>query len=111
MILLLRYWKIGVAILLAALVAWHFWSDARVRQELQDAKMQIEIQKSAHAALQSEFEKATQDLQELMKARTAADEARAKVQADLAATQKRLKAAQVPKQCDAAVDWLIQERK
>lgn len=110
MTLLLRYWKVAGLILVALAVAWHWLADLRVEKQLEEARVELAAEKAKVLGLEAELVKVTVAVREMEVAKAEADQARLKVQADLVKTQQRLRAAQVPKECPAAVDWLIEER-
>ena len=111
MTLLLRYWKVAGLILVALAVLWHWTSDVRREKEIDGLRMTLAQEQVKYRDLEAQFLQVTKAAADLTLARKQSDEARSRIQADLLLTQRRLRAVQVPKECPAAVDWLINERK
>lgn len=56
------------------------------------------------------FVQATKDRDAYLKAGQEAEQARAKVQSDLAVTLKKLRQQKPPTECKAAIDWAVQNK-
>ena len=97
---------IGAAIVLGAL-GLHLWSDNRVKKSLADVQTELIRVTEERRVLETELIALTKSKETLDIQLKIADEARAKIRADLDATLKKLRVKKPPTECKAAIEWSI----
>lgn len=102
-------WLVGAGVVAAA-IGLHLFGDWRTKSELSKVQAELVATKESKRILEENFVAATRDRDQLRSQAAEADAARAKVQADLAATLKKLRSQKPPVECKAAVDWAIERK-
>lgn len=108
------YAYLALALGLIGFGVWHHLGDVKVRNELEHQTQLTQEATTRANGLEQQLKIATQDKEDLDKAKAAADATIAAAQVQLAATLKKLKAKPVPvapQQCTPIIDYIYESAK
>ncbi len=104
------YLKIAGAVIVLVALGLHFWSDHRIKVELQEAQVALTQTKERLRVSESNLIQATTDKKALEDAQKAAQEAQQKLENELKVTSDKLRKqkAQMPTKCEDVMKWAVE---
>ena len=100
---------IGAAII-ASIIGGGFWYVSSLRSNLAESRTRVTELEFKLKTSEDNLKQATEDKAALDTKLAEADAARAKVQADLLGTLKKLRSQKPPTECKAAIDWAVEKK-
>ena len=104
------YIKLIGAAIICALIGGGFWYVSSLRSDLAESRTRVTELEGKFQRSQDDLKQATADKAALDAKLAEADAARAKVQADLQVTLRKLRNQKPPVECKAAIDWAVDNK-